>query len=182
MYRVHLWWSCAEQTTWSWIVQRPRKLWFFVATKKHLPLVINKFLGANMSPPLKWKDNTRSVSKKAQRLFFIKQIKKRSAQQKIATILLSSCWRHHCFCHNHLVGECVEVERQLNKVVHAVSKITGCELPFIAEIYKNRLRKKSLLILKDPSTQQTALLTFCHHQKDWETQKQPDSIPLFNTM
>lgn len=43
-----------------------------------------------------------------------------------------------------------EEERQLNKVVHNASKITGYEIPSLAEIYKARLPTKGLKILKGP--------------------------------
>lgn len=83
--------------------------------------------------------NTSSILKEAhQRLFFLKQLKKygvsskgslhfcREAVESILTFGITARFGRAS----------AEDKRQLNKVVLAASKVTGCEVPSLPEIYK----------------------------------------------
>ncbi len=82
-------------------------------------------------------------------------------------------------------------ERQLNKVVCTASKIIGCEVPSLTEIYKARLQKKGRKILKDPSHPANCLFNFLPAQRRlrciktrktrFQNSTYPQAVRLLNT-
>ena len=58
-----------------------------------------------------------------------------------------------------------EKEKQLNRIVRTGSKITGCVVPSISEIYRVRLKEKGLKTLKDSSHLSNCPFNFLPSQK-----------------
>ncbi len=109
-----------------------------------------KFLGTTISATLKWDDNLRGIVKKShQRLFFLKQFGVSKVDMLnfyravIESVLTFSCtvW---------FGSSTVQQRSRICNISRAASKIIGCDLPTIDEIYVSRLQKKGLTILKDP--------------------------------
>lgn len=85
-----------------------------------------------------------------------------------------------------------EDRRQLDRVVRTASKIIGCNLPPLAVIYKARLQKKGLKILKDSSHPANNLFNLLPSQKRLRSVKTrtsrfqnstyPEAVRLLNTL
>ena len=111
-----------------------------------------KFLGTIISSSLKWVDNITAISKKAhQRLFFLRQLKKfgmackgmqQFYQATIESVLTFSItvWYGN---------STVQQRMRLDRNVHTASKIVGCSLPPISDIYEARIHRRGLKTLQD---------------------------------
>ena len=113
------------------------------------------FLGTTISSSLKWEDNITNITKKAhQRLFFLRQLRKfgvacggmlqfyRAAIERVLTFTVPVCYGNST----------VQQRLQLDRIVNMASKISGCKLFPICEIYEARIHRKGLKILQDVSS------------------------------
>ncbi|XDV31630.1 hypothetical protein PO909_002597 [Leuciscus waleckii] len=111
-----------------------------------------RFLGTTISSSLKWDDNITNITKKAhQRLFFLRQLRKfgvgckgmlqfyRAAIESVLTFSITVWYGNST----------VQQRLQLDRIVNTASKIIGCKLSPICEIYEARIHRKGLKILQD---------------------------------
>ena len=113
-----------------------------------------KFLGVHISEDLSWTTHTSSLARKAQqRLYFLHKLKKARApppimlsfyRGAIESILTSSIT---VWC-----GNCTNYSRKtLQRIANTAGKIIGVSPPSLLDIYSNRLTRKALSIVGDPS-------------------------------
>ncbi|KAK3569190.1 hypothetical protein QTP86_026472, partial [Hemibagrus guttatus] len=112
------------------------------------------FLGTTITKELKWEQNIRSLTKKAQqRMYFLRQLKKFLLPMKmlvnfytaiIESILTSSItvW---------FAAATARDEAKLQRVIHSAEKVIGCSLPSLQELYVSRSRRCAAKIAADPS-------------------------------
>ena len=125
------------------------------------PLFINdeqvqsfKFLGTTISNDLSWSAHVALTCKKAhQRLYFLRQLKKFKVNEAllvqffrsvIESVLTFSCTAWY--------GSTTKEEKDsLQSIVKTAAKIIGCSLPFLSEIYDDRVVRRAKSVLTDPS-------------------------------
>ena len=127
-----------------------------------VPLVINgsevervqyfKFLGINISAELKWDFNTDCFVRKAQqRLFFLRRLKTFHVSQRlllkfykavIESVLTQSIivWWGNAT---------VDDRKRLSRIVCTASKIIGCQLSSLNDLYRSRAQKRAQSIIND---------------------------------
>ena len=109
-----------------------------------------KFLGTIISSSLKWEDNITAIILKAhQRLFFVRQLNKfgvackgmqqfyRATIESVLTFSITVWYGNST----------VQQRMQLDRIVHTASKIVGCSLPPISDIYEARIHSRGLKTL-----------------------------------
>ncbi|KAK3548080.1 hypothetical protein QTP70_004510 [Hemibagrus guttatus] len=113
-----------------------------------------RFLGTTITKELKWEQNIRSLTKKAQqRMYFLSQLKKFLLPVKmlvnfyiaiIEYILTSSItvW---------FAAATARDKAKLQRVIHSAEKVIGCSLPSLQELYVSRSRRRASKIAADPS-------------------------------
>ncbi|KAK3514282.1 hypothetical protein QTP70_012898 [Hemibagrus guttatus] len=113
-----------------------------------------RFLGTTITKELKWEQNIRSLTKKAQqRMYFLQQLKKFLLPVKmlvnfytaiIESILTSSItvW---------FAAATARDKAKLQRVIHSAEKVIGCSLPSLQELYVSRSRRRAAKIAADPS-------------------------------
>ncbi|KAK3544834.1 hypothetical protein QTP86_027506, partial [Hemibagrus guttatus] len=113
-----------------------------------------RFLDTTITKELKWKQNIRSLTKKAQqRMYFLRQLKKFLLPVKmlvnfytaiIESILTSSItfW---------FAAATARDKAKLQRVIHSAEKVIGCSLPSLQELYVSRSRRRAAEIAADPS-------------------------------
>lgn len=149
---------------------------------QHPPLTIDgtavervsstKFLGVHISDDLSWTTNTASLAKKAhQRLYFLRKLKRASAQPPIMTTfyrgtiesILTSCitvWG----------GSCTEYNRKaLQRIVRTAERIIGVPLPSLQDLYTTRLTRKAITIVKDTSHPAHSLFSLLPSRKRYRS-------------
>ncbi|KAK3569434.1 hypothetical protein QTP86_030061 [Hemibagrus guttatus] len=112
------------------------------------------FLGTTITKELKWEQNIRSLTKKAQqRMYFLRQLKKFLLPVKmlvnfytaiIESVLTSSItvW---------FAAATARDKAKLQHVIHSAEKVIGCSLPSLQELYVSRSRRRAAKIAADPS-------------------------------
>ncbi|KAK3518599.1 hypothetical protein QTP70_005474 [Hemibagrus guttatus] len=112
------------------------------------------FLGTTITKELKWEQNIRSLTKKAQqRMYFLRQLKKFLFPVKmlvnfytaiIESVLTSSItvW---------FAAATARDKAKLQRVIHSAEKVIGCSLPSLQELYASRSRRRAAKIAADPS-------------------------------
>ncbi|KAK3507270.1 hypothetical protein QTP70_013530 [Hemibagrus guttatus] len=111
------------------------------------------FLGTTITKELKWEQNIRSLTKKAQqRMYFLRQLKKFLLPVKmlvnfytaIESVLTSSItvW---------FAAATAREKAKLQRVIHSAEKVIGCSLPSLQELYVSRSRRRAAKIAADPS-------------------------------
>ncbi|KAK3528499.1 hypothetical protein QTP70_000472 [Hemibagrus guttatus] len=112
------------------------------------------FLGTTITKELKWEQNIRSLTKKAQqRMYFLRQLKKILLPVKmlvnfytaiIESVLTSSItvW---------FAAATARDKAKLQRVIHSAEKVIGCSLPSLQELYVSRSRRRAAKIAADPS-------------------------------
>ncbi|KAK3539767.1 hypothetical protein QTP70_013200 [Hemibagrus guttatus] len=112
------------------------------------------FLGTTITKELKWEQNIRSLTKKAQqRMYFLRQLKKFLLPVKmlvnfytaiIDSILTSSItvW---------FSAATARDKAKLQRVIHSAEKLIGCSLPSLQGLYLSRSRRRAGKIAADPS-------------------------------
>ncbi|KAK3548591.1 hypothetical protein QTP70_014845 [Hemibagrus guttatus] len=112
------------------------------------------FLGTTITKELKWEQNIRSLTKKAQqRMYFLRQVKKFLLPVKmlvnfytaiIESVLTSSItvW---------FAAATARDKAKLQRVIHSAEKVIGCSLPSLQELYVSRSRRRAAKIAADPS-------------------------------
>ncbi|KAK3507836.1 hypothetical protein QTP70_001197 [Hemibagrus guttatus] len=112
------------------------------------------FLGTTITKELKWEQNIRSLTKKAQqRMYFLRQLKKFLLPVKmlvnfytaiIESVLTSSItvW---------FAAATARDKAKLQRVIHSAEKVIGCSLPSLQELYVSRSRRRAAKIAADPS-------------------------------
>ncbi|KAK3506348.1 hypothetical protein QTP70_020380, partial [Hemibagrus guttatus] len=112
------------------------------------------FLGTTITKELKWEQNIRSLTKKAQqRMYFLRRLKKFLLPVKmlvnfytaiIESILTSSItvW---------FAAATARDKAKLQRVIHSAEKVIGCSLPSLQELYVSRSRRRAAKIAADPS-------------------------------
>ena len=126
------------------------------------PLLINnqeveivdcfKFLGCTISSNLSWDEHVLTVRKKAQqRLYFLRQLKKFRVNQTILVQFYRSVIESILtFSMTTWFGSTSQQNRDdLHRVVRSASKIIGCEVPTLQDLYDARLIRKATSILND---------------------------------
>jgi hypothetical protein len=126
------------------------------------PLVINdqdveivesfRFLGSIFSCSLKWEDNATAIRKKAQqRLYFLRQLRKFQVSQKVLLQFYHSIIESVLtFSITTWYGSTSQQDKKdLDRVVATASKIVGCELPSLEQIYEKRLVNRAVSIVSD---------------------------------
>ena len=129
-----------------------------------LPITINdesveivdnfKFLGTTISSDLKWEANARAAAKKAnQRLFFLRQLKKFRVNDRILSLFYRATIESVlCFSISTWYGSAtVDDKEQLERVAKNASKIIGCDLPSLDDIYISRVSRRAKSIMSDSS-------------------------------
>ncbi|KAK3520904.1 hypothetical protein QTP86_003763 [Hemibagrus guttatus] len=113
-----------------------------------------RFLGTTITKELKWEQNIRSLTKKAQkRMYFLRQLKRFLLPVKmlvnfytaiIESILTSSImvW---------FAAATARDKAKLQRVIHSAEKVIGCSLPSLQELYVSRSRRRAAKIAADPS-------------------------------
>ncbi|KAK3553710.1 hypothetical protein QTP70_007500 [Hemibagrus guttatus] len=113
-----------------------------------------RFLGTTITKELKWEQNIRSLTKKAQqRMYFLRQLKKFLLPVKmlvnfyiaiIESVLTSSItvW---------FAAATARDKAKLQRVIHSAEKVIGCSLPSLQELYVSRSRRRAAKIAADPS-------------------------------
>jgi hypothetical protein len=126
------------------------------------PLVINgseveivkcfKFLGVHLSSDLKWGCNADSIVKKGQqRLFFLRQLRSFHVSQP----LLLKFYRaviESVLTQSMIVwwgNATADDRKRISRIVRTASKIIGCQLPSLDELYLSRVKKRALSIVDD---------------------------------
>ncbi|KAK3557548.1 hypothetical protein QTP70_029230 [Hemibagrus guttatus] len=109
--------------------------------------------GTTITKELKWEQNIRSLTKKAQqRMYFLWQLKKFLLSVKmlvnfytaiIESILTSSItvW---------FAAATARDKAKLQRVIHSAEKVIGCSLPSLQELYFSRSRRRAAKITADP--------------------------------
>ncbi|KAK3571564.1 hypothetical protein QTP86_013194 [Hemibagrus guttatus] len=112
------------------------------------------FLSTTITKELKWEQNIRSLTKKAQqRMYFLRQLKKFLLPVKmlvnfytaiIESILTSSItvW---------FAAATARDKAKLQRVIHSAEKVIGCSLPSLQELYVSRSRRRAAKMAADPS-------------------------------
>ncbi|KAK3556233.1 hypothetical protein QTP70_006918 [Hemibagrus guttatus] len=112
------------------------------------------FLGTTITKELKWEQNIRSLTKKAQqRMYFLRQLKKFLLPVKmlvnfytaiIESVLTSSItvW---------FAAATARDKAKLQRVIHSAEKVIGCSLPSLQELYVSRSRRRAAKIAADSS-------------------------------
>ncbi|KAK3534908.1 hypothetical protein QTP70_001993 [Hemibagrus guttatus] len=112
------------------------------------------YRGTTITKELKWEQNIRSLTKKAQqRMYFLWQLKKFLLSLKmlvnfytaiIESILTSSItvW---------FAAATARDKAKLQRVIHSAEKVIGCSLPSLQELYVSRSRRRAAKIAADPS-------------------------------
>ncbi|KAK3548381.1 hypothetical protein QTP70_012138 [Hemibagrus guttatus] len=112
------------------------------------------YRGTTITKDLKWEQNIRSLTKKAQqRMYFLRQLKKFLLPVKmlvnfytaiIESVLTSSItvW---------FAAATARVKAKLQRVIHSAEKVIGCSLPSLQELYVSRSRRRAAKIAADPS-------------------------------
>ncbi|KAK3526126.1 hypothetical protein QTP70_016106, partial [Hemibagrus guttatus] len=112
------------------------------------------FLGTTITKELKWEQNIRSLTKKAQqRMYFLRQLKKFLLPVKmlvnfytaiIESILTSpiTVW---------FAAATARDKAKLQRVIHSAEKVIGCSLSSLQELYVSRSRRRAAKIAADPS-------------------------------
>ncbi|KAK3515897.1 hypothetical protein QTP86_020857 [Hemibagrus guttatus] len=112
------------------------------------------FLGTTITKELKWEQNIRSLTKKAQqRMYFLRQLKKFLLPVKmlvnfytaiIESVLTSSItvW---------FAAATARDKAKLQRVIQSAEKVIGCSLPSLQELYVSRSRRRAAKIAADPS-------------------------------
>ena len=112
-----------------------------------------KFLGTTIAHDLKWECHVASVIKKAhQRMFFLRQLNKFRVNQKtlltfyraiIESILTFSIsvWYN---------SSSKDDKSKLHKIVRNASRIIGCDIPSLDDIFHKRSTMRALNIIRDP--------------------------------
>ncbi|KAK3520977.1 hypothetical protein QTP86_031267 [Hemibagrus guttatus] len=111
------------------------------------------FLGTTITKELKWEQNIRSLTKKAQqRMYFLRQLKKFLLPVKmlvnfytaiIESVLTSSItvW---------FAAATARDKAKLQRVIHSAEKVIGCSLPSLQELYVSRSQRCAAKIAADP--------------------------------
>jgi hypothetical protein len=113
-----------------------------------------KLLGTTLSNDLKWNVNTNLIVKKChQRLYFLRELKKFHLSKSVLVsfyrcVIESVLTFSITVWYNNLT---VDDKRKLNKIVSTASRVIGEQLPTLESIYRQRLRKRSVKIVEDPS-------------------------------
>ncbi|KAK3556662.1 hypothetical protein QTP70_011926 [Hemibagrus guttatus] len=112
------------------------------------------FLGTTITKELKWEQNIRSPTRKAQqRMYFLRQLKKFLLPVKmlvnfytaiIESVLTSSItvW---------FAAATARDKAKLQHVIHSAEKVIGCSLPSLQELYVSRSQRRAAKIAADPS-------------------------------
>ncbi|KAK3550241.1 hypothetical protein QTP86_021288, partial [Hemibagrus guttatus] len=111
------------------------------------------YRGITITKELKWEQNIRSLTKKAQqRMYFLWQLKKFLLPVKmlvsfytaiIESILTSiTVW---------FAAATARDKAKLQRVIHSAEKVIGCSLPSLQELYVSRSRRRAAKITADPS-------------------------------
>ncbi|KAK3545430.1 hypothetical protein QTP70_007397 [Hemibagrus guttatus] len=112
------------------------------------------YRGTTITKELKWEQNIRSLTKKAQqRMYFLRQLKKLLLPVKmlvnfytaiIESVLTSSItvW---------FAAATARDKAKLQRVIHSAEKVIGCSLPSLQELYFSRSRRRAAKIAADPS-------------------------------
>ncbi|KAK3543033.1 hypothetical protein QTP70_008753 [Hemibagrus guttatus] len=113
-----------------------------------------RFLDTTITKELKWEQNIRSLTKKAQqRMYFLRQLKKFLLPVKmlvnfytaiIESVLTSSItvW---------FAAATARDKAKLQRVIHSAEKVIGCSLPSLQELYVSRSWRRTAKIVADPS-------------------------------
>jgi hypothetical protein len=126
------------------------------------PLVINdqeveivesfRFLGSIISCSLKWEDNVIAIRKKAQqRLYFLRQLRKFQVSQKVLLQFYRAIIESVLtFSITTWYGSTSQQDRKdLDRIVATASKIVGCDLPSLDQIFEKRLVSRAISIVSD---------------------------------
>ncbi|KAK3560166.1 hypothetical protein QTP86_034668 [Hemibagrus guttatus] len=113
-----------------------------------------RFLGTTITKELKWEQNIRSLTKKAQqRMYFLQELKKFLLPVKmlvnfytaiVESFLTSSItvW---------FAAATARDKAKLQRVIHSAEKVIGCSLPSLQEQYVSRSRRRAAKIAAEPS-------------------------------
>ncbi|KAK3549596.1 hypothetical protein QTP86_005348 [Hemibagrus guttatus] len=111
------------------------------------------FLGTTITKELKWEQNIRSLTKKAQqRMYFLRQLKKFLFPVKmlvnfytaiIESVLTSSITVL-------FAAATARDKAKLQCVIHSAEKVIGCSLPSLQELYVSRSRRRAAKITPTP--------------------------------
>ena len=112
-----------------------------------------RFLRVHSTEDLTWTlHTTTTITKKArQRLFFLRRLRRFNMDSNFYRCTIESIL---IGCITAWYGSCTALNRKaLQRVLKTAQNITRTELPSMEDLYSQRLRKKSLRILKDPQPQ-----------------------------
>ena len=113
-----------------------------------------KFLGTVINSSLSWDDNCMAIISKAkQRLYFLRQLRKFKANPAIMlqfyrAVIESVLTFSMCVWYGSATQEDKD---KLEGIVNTASKIIGCQLPSLDDIYQKRTKKRAKGIAKDSS-------------------------------
>uniref|UniRef100_A0A671XUC4 Reverse transcriptase domain-containing protein n=1 Tax=Sparus aurata TaxID=8175 RepID=A0A671XUC4_SPAAU len=113
-----------------------------------------RYLGIQIEEDLPWSANTSVTIKKAQqRLYFLRLLRKNHRSQKLLVSFYCCSIESvltYCMCVWYV--SCTAAERKaLQRVINTATKITGCSLPSLDELYCARCLKKTQNIIRDLS-------------------------------
>ncbi|KAK3554837.1 hypothetical protein QTP86_000882 [Hemibagrus guttatus] len=156
--------------------------------------VPDSMCSTTITKELKWEQNIRSLTKKAQqRMYFLRQLKKFLLPVKmlvnfytaiIESILTSSItvW---------FAAATARDKAKLQRVIHSAEKVIGCSLPSLQELYVSRSRRRAAKIAADPSHPGNELFRslpsgkrlLVHQDQDLTPQEQffPTAVSLLNS-
>ncbi|KAK3520883.1 hypothetical protein QTP86_010611 [Hemibagrus guttatus] len=112
------------------------------------------FLGTTITKELKWEQNIRSLTKKAQqRMYFLRQLKKFLLPVKILvnfyTAIIESILTSTITV--WFAAATARDKAKLQRVIQSAEKVIGCSLPSLQELYISKSRRHAAKIAADPS-------------------------------
>ena len=113
-----------------------------------------KFLGTTINSSLKWDENcTTILSKAKQRLYFLRQLRKFKAKPTIMLQFYRAVVESvMTFSISVWYGSATQEDKdKLEGVINTASKIIGCQLPSLEEMYLKRTMKRARRIANDSS-------------------------------
>ena len=113
-----------------------------------------RFLGTIVKNDLKWDENcTKAISKAKQRLYFLRQLRKFKASIPIMLQFYRAVIESVLtFSIGVWYGAATQDDKdKLESIVLSASKIIGCPLPSLDDIYSKRTRKRARMIARDSS-------------------------------